>query len=322
MGVSTGGNRWTAIPARRLSGRDLGWRVNVVLVLALVAAVSGPLAFMLSLRAPEQVVHVHRVDAAAALAEQVAVDFLSGQFTRVPTAVGVDPTFGAPRSSTGQLVAEYVRFPLAFIASTQVVDRASMTYGERAYELITVFAVGVDGASWWVSVPVYTDGPYLAATPSVLPRPRTPAPQVPALDYRGDQGQVSPSPAVVSLVAEWASAWASDDRVTLKRLTGDTQVGEYRGISGGPSGFEAQRTVIVSAVSLDTSVQGVQSVAPQNLVVRVAIWLRPAGADLWGQSVELDLLVADAASDLPKVKSWGPAGSAPREPYLNREPVG
>jgi hypothetical protein len=42
---------------------------------------------------------------------------------------------------------------------------------------------------------------------------------------------------------------------------------------------------------------------------------------VWGQSVEMDLLIEDATSDLPKVTSWGPAGSVPLVSFLNREPI-
>jgi hypothetical protein len=309
------GIRWTAVPARRLGGRELNWRVNAVLSLAALAALAGPVALLLSLRTPPVVEPPHQVDRVAALAEQVAIDFLSGQYTRVPTAVGVDPTFGAPRSAAGQLDTSYFRAPLAFVASTQVVGREQLRYGDRPYELVTVAAFGVGGDTWWVSVPVYPEGPYLAATPTLVPPPRVAPPSLPALDYRGDSSQVVAPPAVVALVAEWSSAWAADDRATLKRLTGDTAPGTYRGLAG----FEAQRTVLVSAVAVgDPSSGG----GAQRLIVRAAVWLRPPGADVWGQSVEMDLLIEDAASDLPKVTSWGPAGSVPLVSFLNREPVG
>jgi hypothetical protein len=309
------GIRWTAVPARRLNGKELNWRVNAVLALAAAAALTGPVALLLSLRVPPPPPQIHQVDAVAELAERVTVDFLSGQYTRVPVAVGVDPTFGAPRGVDGRLDPEYRRPALVPIVSTQVIGRESRTYGDRSYEMVLVAAFGRDGSAWHVSVPVYPDGPLLAASPTLMPAPPAPTVPLPALDYRGDVAQVTPPSAVVALVAEWATAWAADDRTTLKRLTGDIDPGVYRGLGG----FAAERTVLVSAVAID--VDPAVSVAGR-LVARVTVWLRPVSANVSGQSVELDLLIEDAASDLPKVSSWGPAGSTPMVSYLNREPAG
>jgi hypothetical protein len=308
------GIRWTAVPAKRLRGSELSWRVNAVLILVTLAALAGPLALLLSSRTAPPALQEHRVDAVAALAERVAIDFLSGQYTQVPVAVGVDPTFGAPRSVSGQIDPDYLRPVLSQVASTQVIAREYRIYGERRYELVTVAVFGSDGLAWQVAVPVYLDGPVLAAAPTLLPPPRHPATPLPALDYRGDIDQVTPPSNVVPLVAEWATAWASDDRATLKRLTGDVDPGIYRGLGG----FVAERTVLVSAVAID---RVSQSGVPRRLVVRVTVWVRPEGANVSGQSVELDLLVEDASTDLPKISAWGPAGSTPMVEFANREPA-
>lgn len=307
--------RWTGVPARRLRGRELNWRVNAVVALAAVAALAGPAALLVAMRPAPVFDQPFQIDQVAALAERVAVDYLSGQYTRVFAASGVDTTFGAPRRSDGLIDPEYRRQPLTQVASTQVVDRQERFYGDRPYQLVTVQALGRDGSAWQVAVAVYPQGPQLAATPSLVPLAPTTQAQLPALDYRGDTSQVAPPAPVVSLVAEWATAWAAGDSATLKRLTGDTAPGVYRGLGG----FGVERTVLISAVTIDSDPA---AAAPLRLVVRVAVWVRAPGANVSGQSVELDLLVVDAASDLPKVTAWGPAGSVPLVSFANRQPAG
>jgi hypothetical protein len=301
--VTTQMPSWTAVPARRLGQRDLNVRIWAVLGALMLAAITGPVALIMaggdSGVAP---VTTYRVDPVARLATQAAVDFLAGRPTSVTAAEGVDVAFGAQRSQV-EIGAAAVRSPLAEVAETAVVDRQRLSYLGRSYEVVTIIAVGRDGSRWTVAVPVYIDGPALAAGVTLLPSDVGGVLRAPALNYVEDERRTGTSESVRALVTAWATAYAAGDEVALKQIAGDPQPGRYRGLGG----FSVNLTpVIVSAVTV-TGDGG----SPVQ-ILRVAVWMRPVAA-LSAQpiAVEFDLLVEQPGTDVPKVVAWGPAGSAP-----------
>ena len=138
--------------------------------------------------------------------------------------------------------------------------------------------------------------------------------------------------AVAAQVAEWVSAWTTNDTSALKTLTGDTSESVYVGMQS----LETWEIPEDASVTISWA-----AVRPEdgNVVVR-AIWdiqtpepelepgttaeesgERDANGDLIRQKTirqSVDLLIEDADTGLPKIVAWGAPGTyADLEPYQN-----
>jgi hypothetical protein len=315
--MSSSENPWTAVPARRLSGYQVNVRVHAILGLLVFAAVAGPLALALTLLrgADSPDATFSGPDPVARLAMQAAAEFASGLPTTVVAADRVDVLFGSELGDQPQSLLLPARRPLVSgIADVSVVDRVPGRYlGGREYEMVTVQVVGEGGGRVLLTVPVFRDGPALAAGISILPTSQGGRTRTPALDYADHPQRSAPSGALRRVVEEWAQAWASGDAPTLKRLTGDSQPGQYRPLGG----FRLERAEIVSVIDLYETVSRNEVRTVQ--AVRVSVLMSPAGGPLSPFRAEYDLRVDNPFSDFPLITAWGPAGSSPLLPYQNRE---
>lgn len=310
-------NPWTAVPARRLSQYQVDLRVYIILALLGLAAFAGPAALLVTAsRAPVSASPESMVtDPVAALAVQVAVEFASGLPTSVLAASEVDVEFGADLAPSDPLgLLPQTRRPLVDgVASASVLARAPGSYlGGRAYEMVTVKVVGEEGGALLLAVPVFVEGPALAAGVSILPY--TPGGRVdtPALDYTDHPQAGRATAALQQVVREWAVAWASGDAASLKRITGDSLPGSYQPLGG----FRLDRVDIVSVV--DLSEPGPDRTERAFQAVRVALVMTPSTSSASPFRAEYDLRIDNPTSDFPLVTAWGPPGSSPLAPFANR----
>lgn len=283
--------RWAAVPAARLSERQLRWRVRVIVTAVVLAALTGPLALVVSAGTSARVSTldegVSRV-VGRAVADATALAWMVGDPPPAPVAEGVTV---ATRAGTGAgLFSDGWRGP--WWSDTQVTRPRGRVVEYHRYLVVDgdgrrlrlVVPVGLDAAG---GSPTVVAAPYLEPWPPYDPLPRLGA---------GGATSTTPGPAVFDRLAEWAAAWLADDQRALLALTGDTSspVGTYRGIGGlEPGGPLAVRFALLSSDE-------------RQMLVRVEVPWRTGAAT---GTLEADVLVADHDTSLPRPVAWGPAGS-------------
>jgi hypothetical protein len=298
--VSTRRPNWTAVPAMRSTLPVLRLRLYVVLGSLLAAAAAGVFAFMswVSYLPPEPDLS-SAVPKVSAIALTAAEDYLAGRPARFPVADGIDPDFRPD---------DVDPMPFPYLSLAQGSWRRELVTG-RLVETHSFLVVTAERA-YTLTVAVALDGSVatLAAYPTLTPALVNPGKPAPALEYQGVDSLVESIPTPVSdVLAEWAAAYAADDVQALQVIVGDrtAQAGAYRGLGGFTL---ATQPVIRSAVA---TVDG--------YVVRVRLVLSATSADGVQMSTDIDVLVQQPNTTLPKVVAWGPAGTGPSlTKYQNR----
>lgn len=285
-----------------MSLKSLRTRQNIIIALVVFAALCGPLALFSTSRSSGNVTLPYEVsERTVAFAESIAKDFAAGRPTVLPTAAGVDSTFGhgaaGASSPTG-------------ITDIIYSGTFSTFVGDKRWEMVR-FSVKMNGSHFTMSVPVSYDPlgfPMLAAYPSLVPT---------AL---ASSGQSSPLPtlytdeipeSVIDRVRLWAAAYAAGDSDALQVLVTDENAplgGSYAGLGGFVC--ESRCVSIPWAYSSTTF--------PGYAVVRVQLGMEtdaPTGSYV---SIALDTLVRGWQTDAPRVQAWGHAGSGDLlRPYIN-----
>lgn len=315
--MSSRDNPWKAIPARRLSQYQVNLRVYAILLLLSFAALSGPAALLLARSGSDDAGAVAEgvADPVLLLAVQAASEFALGLSTSVVAAEGVDVAFGSDLGGIDPLgfLPSQRRSLVDGVAHADVVERVSGRYlGGREYEMVTVKIVGESGGHVLLTVPVFVEGPALAAGISILPSPQGGRTRTTALDYSDHPQRVSASGQLRRVTGEWASAWASGDAALLKRLTGDSQPGSYLPLGG----FRLEQYDIISVIDLSEQVSRNEERSFQ--AVRVSLLMTPGSGSVSPFRVEYDLRVDNPYSDFPLITAWGPPGSSPLTPFENR----
>ncbi len=308
--------KWAQVPAARTSGPLLKIRFWLLIGTVAAAMLAGLMALPVALQAQQVAASTPDVTTvvpqARGFAERVVASWLDGDdLSAFPAAAGLSGPL-AGNGLTGASGAAWDRF-----------DRhpdGSFVSGGVPYE-VHHFTVTVNGRRWQLSVLVLLtgDGPAIGAPLSALPVATVDGGQLEAADLssvevEGDVGRAR----VTERLGEWATAYAADDRAELQELAGDTRSGvTYLGLGG----YTVDSVRLLGAFPA-TIEQGRVVVGR----VRIAM-VEPAAADGEDASseedadlftVDLDVLVAEFDTQLPKVIAWGPAGSAASlEPFHN-----
>lgn len=300
--------RWTAVPAARSSAPILKIRLYLVLGSLVVSAVMGLFAGISSLTRTDPVIpEPPAVAQGQGFAEIVADDWLAGRGTTVPAGDTLDRRLGA--SPTVDEDTEKVTFH-ALEGITRIAWSGFDVYVQegRTFEAHRFYVGGRVPRELTVVVELTDAGPLLAATPALAPLAAQAEPPR-QFDWAESEARTPVSADVERVAAEWAAAYATDDRQALRDLTGDTQRRIYAGLGG----FEVVETTMGGAVPIFEST---------DLVVRVKVTMKD---DTGFQATsDWDLRVAAADTAAPRVVAWGPAATggylAPYANALNGDP--
>lgn len=294
---------WSVVPAARSSAPILQLKLLLVLGALGLAALLGPLSFLLSLtRGGDGPAVAATSSDTRGFAELAARDFLAGRPTTLAVATGIEATFGVPNDGS-----DAPRPQIAYLSLAHTSARSYIANG-RSFELHRFTAVtGAAEPPLTVDVTVLLtpEGPVLGAYPA-LGRSSAVTEKVPALDYQEDENKTSNLPAPVKeAVVRWAAAYAGGDSAALRVLADDPQEGTYDVLGG----FTAEAPEVATAV-----VEG-----DDGYILRIRVLLRAAGAQGFQVKNDYDLLVTQASTANPKVVAYGPAGTAaaPLQPYSN-----
>lgn len=304
-----------AVPATRSSSAVLQVRRRIVVVLLVLAVVSGPLFGILSLRnAGSSGVAAGAPAKAVAIAEEAARDFLAGRNSTVPTADGVDIEWGVDVNG------DPVETPFA-VTSMALTGSTQYLLGDTDDQLVHLirFRTVVNTIPYNVDVTIVDDptvGPVLGATPVLLPTSGGPR-QVSPPDYQGNyvDAESSVEDNVEYAVEQWVDAYAaegtSSDRLKIE-IVGDREgPRQYSGLDG----WTGELDQIVSAVP----VGGGDSGLPGGVIVQARVVLTPPAANGPSLRSTYDLyVVTESPAEQPPVVAWGTAGSAEElTPYMN-----
>lgn len=301
----------TAVPREFSSPRRFTRRFRMVVGLVAFAAASGPVGCVAAFanRPAEQV--AERTPRHGALAAAVAESYLAGRPLPVPVAAGVPELAGrvpveAPGSPPARDEAEPAPIPHTWVVplAAEVVPVPAGEQGDRTVEAHR-FLVGTgEGAAFVLAVPVVETGTgaaVLGAVPAIEPFVPEAVPEgedpPPGLEWSTVLATARPSPALRERVAEWAAAYAGDDRRQLLEITGDGRNGvAYVGLGGW-------------SVVGEPSVGGVVTRDDGAAVAQVEVALASTADPAVTTRVAFDLLVEGAADPLPAVVAWGPPGT-------------
>lgn len=333
--------KWSLVPARRSNEATATKRARRTIVVLLVAALAGPLSFLLTVaRGAPELDLSPIVPEGRSIADAAAYQFLTGQPVTVPSANTLDvddlrfirgsggkPTMPYPTSSITWDRFEKLTFtgPTELVANFEIhkflvipaIPEASGAYLEQdpadAGEEQPTTDPNALRVPQMLEVPILlsSEGPRLAAAPAFSPWAPASESQYGVADYSDfNTGQtVDVPPQVTAQVSRWAKAYAEDDRETLLTVTGDTNKDHvYMGLGGFTIPAEGSQVQILTATNG----------GPETLILRVRVRMQEnttAGAaneeQLPHTSVQdFDLFVKNPNSALPPIESWGVAGSA------------
>ena len=342
--------QFTWVPARRSDETSATKRVRRILVVLTIAAIMGPLAFLVSLaKGGAEVDTSAIIPEGRAVADAAAYQFLTGQPVSVPVAntVNLDELQGSDRT-----------VPLPYPASSITWDSFKLNEFTGTTELTAKFEVHTflvvptlpeaSGARLEVDpedtrakeeaevpqleqstllvpqaleVPILLtqEGPRLAGAPSFSPWRGASAKQEGVADYSDfSVGETVDVPSqVTKQISVWAKAYAEDDRRALLTVTGDTDPNHvYMGLGGFTIPAEGSQVQILSATNA----------GPDTMLLRVRVRMQEAttsAAPAEGQTPhtaaqDFDVLVANPNNAQPSIQAWGAAGSAASmSPYSN-----
>jgi hypothetical protein len=310
----------TAVPREFSNPRRFTRRYRIIVALAAFAAVSGPIGCVAAFanKPPEVVAPAEpRHGAYAAVA---AESYLDGRALPFPVAAGLSTAAGREHVEVAgaplrddEAAPEPIAHTWLVPMGADVVSIPQDGDAERTVEAHR-FLVGTDGGAFVLTIPLVETadgGPALGAVPAIEPFvPDGTDGELPALDWATVLETTRPPPTLRERIAEWAGAYAADDRRRLLEITGDPRNGvEYVGLGtwsviGEPVvGGLFARGDGASGCHVEISLA---AVADSDVTARVSF----------------DLLVENAGEPLPSIVAWGPAGTAlTLEPHANASPL-
>jgi len=296
----------TAIPREFSNPRRFTRRFRLLVALAALAAISGPIACVAALADDPPEVAAVAEPRHEDYATVVAQSYLDGQPLPLPVARGLTPAAGRDRVDEGATLEEApqpVAIPHTWVVSMGA-DITSIPIGERSRRTVEThrFLVGTAGGPFVLAVPVIETSrraPALGAIPAIEPFvPDHAASELEPLDWSAAYETTRASPTLRERVREWAEAFAADDRRGLLEITGDSRNGiEYVGLG-------AWRT------DGEPDIGGLFTRGDGSSVTHVEIPLVASGDPAVTTRVSFDLLVQNADEPLPAIVAWGPSGTA------------
>jgi hypothetical protein len=287
----------TAIPREFSSPKRFTRRFRLIVALVAFAAVSGPVGCMAAVaNRPDDTpppAEAHHQDYAAVVAQS----YLDGQPLPVPVARGLGEDAGrapleAPAAVDGQEPApapiphSWVIPMAAEVATVPVAEGRPRTVETHR------FLVGAPQGPFVLAIPLVEargTGPALGALPSLEPFVTdADAPALDGLDWGDVYATERASNTLRERIAEWADAFAGDDRRNGVEYVG---LGAWR-TDGEPE------------------VGGLFTRADGSAGTHVAIALVAEDDPAVTTRIGFDLLVRNAGEPLPEIVAWGPAGSA------------
>lgn len=284
---------------------------------------------------------------ATSLARIVAIDYLSGKPTTVPTAKDVPANFGYASTSTDNalkgarepVVSSVTRvtwpsnppIPVDLVRFYVPVDRPApvttpLAPGEKApppirqyYSLTVPMAVGANYPS-----------PVLAAIPTLAPTVLTGSGLTPELSMEALSSKIDPSTLnanVTTRVNDWAARFVEGQTVTgandpagpgkgdtaLKQMTADTDPTHQYAAMGGWK-FDSVKILGAAAPPLDAEGN------PQaGTILRVSLTMTPPTEGSVPVTSTYDVWVlTDGYGDQPPIVAWAPSGAySQMKPYMN-----
>ncbi|HET6952400.1 MAG TPA: hypothetical protein VFI47_18615 [Acidimicrobiales bacterium] len=314
----------TAIPREFSDPRRFTRRFRVIVACVAFAAVSGPIGCVAAVAnrpdetpPPAQPRHQD-------YATVVAQSYLAGEPLPVPVARGLGADAGraplAPAGTIGDDEARPAPIPHTWLIAmgAEVTTLPAAETGDAAGRGRTVethrFLVGTAQGPFVLAVPLVEtagSGPALGALPSLEPFvPDAAAAAIDPLDWSAVYDTRRASATLRERIAEWARAFAEDDRRRLLEITGDSRNGvEYVGLGAWRTAGEPE-------------VGGLYARGDGAVGVHVELALTAADDPAVSTRLAFDLLVRHAGDPLPEIVAWGPAGSAlTLAAYENASPV-
>lgn len=299
--------RWRQVPAQRSSKAVLEVKFRLVVALLVTAAALGLFASAAWLFAPrDQVVAGSAAPEARDTAQVAVEDYLSAGDARVPTADTVGERLGRGEADEeggvpegGALAASGLAW-LGYDRGEAQSELGAVPFERHAFHVLRPDA---DDLVASVAVLLTPHGHVVGSTPSLVAYHPAQDEVWPAVDWRAFDEDYSWSGSVDRVVADWAQAYAADDRRRLKDLTGD---GRAETVYPGLDGFEQGSAEVTSATRRGEDLE--------FLLVRAGVEL--TSAEGFRSRSEYDLLLQAYATDAPRVVAWGPAGSG-----LDLEPL-
>lgn len=298
----------TAVPREFTNPRRFTRRFRTIVALVAFAAISGPIGCVAAFANRPAEVAAAREPRHGDHAAVVAESYLDGVPLPFPVASGLTPAAGrdpvelpgAP-PSLDPPAPEPIPHTWIVPMEPEVVAIPAADGPDRIVETHP-FLVGTDGGVLVLTVPIVetADGaPALGAVPSIEPYvPEAEAEALPGLDWAPVFESTRPSATLRERIAEWARAFAEDDRRRLLEITGDSRNGvEYVGLGDWTVVGEPQVGGLFARGDGTSGCQveiALASTADGGVTTRVAF----------------DVLVADAGEPLPSIVAWGPAGTA------------
>ena len=297
----------TAVPREFSSPRRFNRRFRVLLATVLAAALSGPIGCVAAVANRPQEETPPLEPRHADFAAVVANSYLDGAALPVPVADGLTAAAGRDTAEDGTtpVGTEIVPQP---IAHTWVISMGAevtiIPVGESSQRIVEThrYLVGSAGGPFVLAVPVIqTPGgaPALGAVPAIEPFvPDESAADLAALDWSAAYETDRASDTLRQRIAEWATAFAADDRRQLLEITGDSRNGiQYVGLGSWQVVGEPQ-------------VGGLFTRSDGAAGTHVEIGLVAVDDPAVTTRVSFDLLVRHADDPLPQIVAWGPAGGA------------
>lgn len=236
-----------------------------------------------------------------------------------PYASGTTITAVTPSPSTPALQVSGV----AFLSGREMQSPGSTT---QYQEQDTYYAI-VNGLPYDVTVDLaipdindYSSQPVLLAAPTLVPA--TDPGSSTLTDQPANVSTITLPQAAQQSLSQWAQAWTTDDRTTLKQLTQDqSTVDTYRGEPGGWQYVSNSLTVAWAAQYKGNTVAEVQwqmavpAPTPTTGSGTTTTTTPQSGPT---QTQTMDVLIGNPNGGTPSIQAWGPVGTYPTlQPYMN-----
>jgi hypothetical protein len=227
-------------------------------------------------------------------AETAAIDYLSAQPYRLPTAQGVSSDLGRSYQdpTTGQQV-NGVAIPFNSINLYNTIYEGKP--GTASYTILQQFLVQ-GPHDWLLTVPIQLSGntPVVVADPTLLPYVAR-ASSPPALTQPPQNGySATLSSGAISQIDAWAQAWVSNNQQQLYQLAGDTSNQTFFGLGGW--------TLVQAPQVVNVEQRG------QQQLVTIILTMAPNSNSQQVTQSPYQLLLQPVSQPLPDVVAWGPAG--------------
>lgn len=214
------------------------------------------------------------------------------------------------------------------IDGTPVVSNIAFVYGSQtkqpteehpnAYVESLTYSATVNGVLQYITILFRIDDLSDLALPALVAEPSLVNPDDVNAKIEADNGPKelknwSVSTEQLSQLDSWAKAYTTDDRATLKRLTGDTNKGDvFIGLVSGNWDYVPNSIKVVWAKSMNEPNNGYARVSWQIQEVvdsGVKDASGKATTKTYKQTMTMDLLITNKETALLSVIDWGAAGS-------------